>query len=178
MKMRLVILLTTAAFIMLADPVKADEPRDDPFLVTSACDETKAKLTAQKLFKYVDWYFDKYRKVDPIKDKVSMESLYEEGPKVEMHEATFKTFRASFIQERNGKRVLTGIPTRSKAFVLPFRIMLGQSMTQLQTVLGPPTAISSNSILYQMGGEALSDVFFQFEADRLVEVTWSYGMAD
>ncbi len=146
--------------------------------MTSVCDETKAKVMAQKLFEYADWYFDRYKKVNPIKDRVSVESLYEAGPKVEMHEATFKTFHASFERQRSGKRVLRGISTRSKGFVLPFGIRLGQSMAQIQAALGPPTAISSNSILYQMGGEALSDVFFQFEANKLVEVSWSYGMAD
>jgi hypothetical protein len=175
--MRAIACLPLALFLFFSS-AQAAERKEDPFLVTAACDDAKSRVATIRLLAYVDRIFREYSRVKPTLDSVTTDSDYEGGPKIEMHEAVFGTFRASFQIGNDGKRVLWGLTTRSKKFPLPFGVEIGQTMAQVQRHLGPPTALSSDTILYSTGGEAISDVFFRFEGNKLAEVNWNHGMAD
>jgi hypothetical protein len=157
---------------------QAAELKEDPLFVTAACDEAKSRITTMKLLDYVDRTFDRYSRVKPTHDSVTTDSVDEDGPKIEMHEAVFRTFRASYEIGKDGKRILWSLTTRSRKFALPFGVELGQTMAQVQRHLGPPTALSSDIILYSTGGEVISEVFFRFEGNKLAEVNWNHGMAE
>ena len=177
MKLHAICLATAIALLSFAAPA-AVQAGDDPLMVTAICNEAKSRATALKLFDYVDKHFAKFKSVQPLKEQVSLAKLYDDGPEAEFHDATFDTFQANFIREPNGDRTLTGLSTNSKAFRLPWGLKLGQRMEQVRQILGPPTAVSTKALLYEIGGEAISDIFFNFEGGRLVEVSWSHGMAD
>lgn len=172
--------LAMLASLLLSTHLAKATPVDEDYLrVTAICDEAKSSTTALELFAYSNKYFARYKTVKPLKDQVSVGKLYDDdGPDAEFHDATFDTFHAKFILEPNGYRNLFSIATRSSAFKLPRGLKFGQSMDQVRKILGPPSAVSSTSLLYQTGGEALSDVFFNFEGGKLVEVSWNYGWGD
>lgn len=178
MKLLAICLSAAMALQSFATPVAAVQVGEDPLLVTAICDEAKSRETALKLFGYVEKHFAKFKNVKPLKEQVSVEKLYDDGPEAEFHDATFNTFQANFIREPNGKRTLTGLSTKSAAFRLPWGLKLGQTMEQVRQILGPPSAVNTKALLYEIGGEAISDIFFNFENGRLVEVSWNYGMAD
>lgn len=147
-------------------------------MTTAACDETRASETARVLFAHVEHAFDQYRKVQPLTDRVSVEAAPDGAPDIRTHDASFPAFRATFMVDADGGRRLLALSTRDRKFRLPNGIRLGRSKAQVQATLGPPTAISRSLVLYEVGGEALSDVFFRFRHDHLIEVSWAYGQAD
>lgn len=169
--------LLLLSFCLLVSFAHAAEPKDDPFLVTAACDDVKSRATTIRLLDYVHRVFRKYHRVKPIHDSVTFDDAYEDGPKVEMHEATFRTFQANFETGKDGKKILWNLSTRSREFPLPFGLKFGQTMAEVQMRLGPPSALSSDTFLYSTGGEVISDVFFRFERNQLAEVSWNQGMA-
>lgn len=173
----LAFLVLSMVLVPLAAPAWGAGTRADPLMVTPACDVEKSRITAQKLFAYADGHFRKFRPVKPIKDRVSVASLYEDGPQAEFHDAVFSTFRADFIREPNGDRVLIAFSTNSNTFRLPWGLKLGQSMQEVQSILGPPSALGSATILYEVAGETMSGVHFHFEGNRLARVAWNFGMA-
>lgn len=147
--------------------------------MTAICDAAKSRATAIKLFDYSNKQFAKFKSLKALKDQISVEKVYEgEGPDAEFHDTTYDSFRANFILESSGDRNLITLSTKSSKFKLPWGLKLSQSMEQVRKILGPPTAINSKTLLYEITGEAISDVYFYFEADKLVEVNWSYGWAD
>jgi len=175
--MRAIVFITFALFLFISIAQAADL-KEDPLSVTAACDDAKSRVTTIRLLDYVDRIFSRHSRVKPMHDLVTVDRVDEDGPEVEMHEAVFKTFRASFEIGNDGQRILWVLTTRSRQFPLPFGIEFGQTMAQVQRQLGPPTALSSDAILYSTGGEAISDVYFRFEGNRLAEVSWNHGMAD
>lgn len=176
-RLQRLLLMLAAALPLFAFPVHAEALRDDPLVVASERDERQASETAKRLFDYAERYFDRYRMTTPQKDDVSVEVLAD-GSESRRHDAVFDSFRASFWVGPDGKRILDSMSTRSRAFVLPSRLKMGDSMARVRQVLGAPSAISSDLFLFQIRGEALSDVFFRFENGRLAEVSWLYGAAD
>jgi hypothetical protein len=174
---RLALSLATAS-LLLTSAADAHPRREDALVTTAACDEAKASETARALFEHVEHAFDQYRKVRPLTDRVSVEASPDGGPEIRTHDAAFPAFRATFMVDADGSRRLLALSTRARTFHLPDGVRLGQSKAQLQAALGPPTAISRSLVLYQIGGEALSDVLFRFQHDRLTEVSWAYGQAD
>lgn len=171
-------LLMITALLLLSAPIKVAHADEDALIVTSICDDAKSRITAIKLFDYSNKYFVKFKKVKPLKDQVSVAKIYEDGPDAEFHDATYDTFQANYILEPDGDRNLIALSTKSTRFKLPWGLKLSQSMEQVRKILGPPTAINSKILLYEISGEAISDVYFRFEANKLVEVSWSYGWAD
>jgi hypothetical protein len=167
-----------AILLLFAAPIRVVRAHEDSLIATAICDNTKSRETAIKLFEDSDRYFVKFKKVKPLRDNISAGKMYEDGPDVEFHDVTYETFEANFILEPNGDRNLIGLSTKSTRFMLPWGLKLGQSKEQVRKILGPPTAISSKTLLYEIGGEAISDVFFNFERDKLAEVSWNYGWAD
>jgi len=172
------IALIPFVLFLLFSCAEAAELKEDSLLGTATCDDAKSRVTTIRLLDYVDRIFGQYSRIKPTHDSVTVDSVYEDGPKVEMHEAVFRTFRATFEIGNDGKRILWGLTTGSRQFPLPFGVQFGQTMTQVQRHLGPPTALSSDTILYSTGGEAISDVYFRFKGNKLVEVNWNHGMAD
>lgn len=177
-KVRVYFLKMVATLLLLVTPISVVQADEDPLMVTAICHDAKARATAIKLFEYSDKYFAKFEKVKPLRDQISVGKMYEDGPDAEFHDVTFDTFQANFILEPNGDRNLITLSTRSRKFLLPWGLKLGQSKEQVRKILGPPTAISSKTLLYQIGGEAISDIFFNFEGNKLAEVSWNYGWAD
>ncbi|XLZ68043.1 hypothetical protein ABT364_15995 [Massilia sp. SR12] len=166
------------SLMLFAQPAFALQAKEDPLMVTAICDEHKSRATALRLLDFSRARFSQFNHVPPRTEQVSREKLFEDGPDAEFHAATFNTFRADFIREPNGNRTLVAMSTKSPAFKLPFGLKLGQSMEQVRKILGPPSFINSKIVGYEVGGEAISDVLFYFEANNLVEVAWSFGMAD
>ncbi len=177
-KARVHFLLMVAALLLYAAPISVAQADEDPLKVTAICDVAKSRATAIKLFDYSNKYFARFKKVKILKDQISIEKIYEDGPDAEFHDATFDTFQANFILEPNGDRNLITLSTKSSKFKLPSGLKLSQTMEQVRTILGPPSAVNSETLLYEITGEAISGVYFYFEADKLVEVNWSYGWAD
>lgn len=178
MKLLAKCLFAAIAVLTFAAPAATVQPKEDPLMVTAICDEAKSRATALKLFAYANTHFAKFKNVTPLKEQVSIEAPYDDGAEAEFHNATFKTFQANFIREPNGNKALIGLSTKSTAFRLPWGLKLGQTMEQVRKILGPPTAVNTKALLYEVGGEAISDIFFNFESGRLVEVSWNYGIAD
>ena len=156
----------------------AAEPQANPLLVTSACDEERSRATAKKLFEFAERQFDPYRKAKPLEVKVIEEMWDDDRPPSFVHEAKFATFSATYHLMPGGERALQSLTTSSASFKLPAGVEMGQSKVQVLHALGPPTAISSNSVLYEIGGEVISDVLLNFERGHLVQVDWEYGAAD
>lgn len=166
------------ALMMAVPQASAAEQQDDALIVTSACDEERSRATATKLFEFVERQFDPYRNAKPLEVKVLEEAWEDARPPSFVHQAKFATFEATYYLLPGGKRALLSLTTNSAAFQLPAGVKLGQSKNQVLHALGPPTAISTNSLLYQIGGEAIHDVFFNFERGHLVQIGWAYGAAD
>lgn len=156
----------------------AAKPQADPLLVTSACDEERSRATAKTLFEFAERQFDPYRTAQPLEVKVIQETQYLDRSPSFVHEAKFATFAASYHLLPDGTRALRSLTTSSASFKLPAGVKIGQSKVQVLHALGPPTAMSSSSVLYEIGGEAISEVFLNFERGRLVQVRWEYGAAD
>ena len=152
--------------------------QDDALLVTTACDEERSQATATKLFEFVERQFDPYRNAKPLEVTVLEEAWDDDRPPTFVHQAKFATFEATYYLTPGGKRALQSLTTSSASFKLPAGVKMGQSKIQVLHALGPPTAIGTNSVLYQIGGEAIHDVFFNFARGHLVQVSWAYGAAD
>lgn len=152
--------------------------QDDAFRVTSECDEALSRVTATKLFEFMERKFDPYRNAQPREVRVIEEKWGDNRPISFIHQAKFATFDADYYLVAGGQRLLRSLTTRSTSFNLPAGIRMGQSKSQVMHVLGPPTYISRNAVLYQIGGEAIHDVIFIFARDNLVQVDWAYGAAD
>jgi hypothetical protein len=166
------------ALTMAFAQASAAEQQDDAFHVTAACDEERSRETARKLFEFMQRQFDPYRNTKPLEVKVLEETWADGRPPSFIHQAKFATFEAAYYLVPGGKRALQSLTTRSASFKLPAGIAMGQSETQVLHALGPPTAISTNAVLYEIGGEAIHDVLFTFEHGHLVQVSWAYGAAD
>ncbi|MQA19356.1 hypothetical protein [Rugamonas rivuli] len=175
-KLRIQLQLILATLFFLASTVSAGQANEDSLIATAICDEAKSRATAIKLFDYSNKLFAKYKKVKPRNEQISVGKMYEED--AEFHDATFDTFQATFILEPNGDKNLLTLSSKSAKFKLPWGLRFAQSMEQVRKILGPPSAINSNTLLYQITGEAISEVFFNFERNKLIEVNWSYGWAD
>jgi len=166
------------ALTMAASQASAAEQQDDALRVTSACDEALSRATATKLFEFVERQFDPYRNAKPVEVKVLEEAWDDDRPPSFVHQAKFATFEATYYLAPGGKRALQSLTTSSASFKLPAGVKLGQSEVQVLRALGPPTAISRNSVLYEVGGEAIHEVFFNFKSGHLTQVSWAYGAAD
>lgn len=177
-QVRAAFLFVATALMLLASLAVAVQAGEDPLMKTAICDDTKSRATALKLFDYVDKYFAKLKNLKPLKEQISVEKFYKDSSDAEFHDATFDTFQVNFIREPNGEITLTALSTKSAGFRLPSGLKIGQTMKQVRRILGPPTFINSNSLLYETGGETNSDVLFYFDSNKLVEVRWSFGMAD
>lgn len=176
LKVQIQLFLMLATLFFMDSAFSAGQVNEDPLITTVTCDEAKSRATAIRLFDYSNKLFAKYKKVKPHKEEVSVGKMYEED--AEFHDATFDTFQADFILEPNGDRSPLALSSKSAKLKLPWGLKFAQSMEQVRKILGPPSAINSNTLLYQIRGEAISEVFFNFDGNRLVEVTWSYGWAD
>ena len=176
LKVQIQLFLILATLFFMDSAFSAGQVNADPLITTVTCDEAKSRATATRLFDYSNKLFAKYKKVKPLKEKVSVGKMYEED--AEFHDATFDTFQTDFILEPNGDRSPLTLSSKSAKLKLPWGLKFAQSMEQVLKILGPPSAINSNTLLYQISGEAISEVFFNFDDNRLVEVTWSYGWAD
>lgn len=169
------VMLTLA---LLAQPGFAAQAEEDPLRVTALCHEKKSRATAMRLLEFSRAKFAQFKHVQPRTEQVSLEKPFEDGPDAEFHTAAFNTFRADYIREPGGSRTLVAMSTKSTAFKLPFGLRLGQSMEQVRKMLGPPSFLNSRILGYEVGGEAISEVLFYFDANKLIEVGWSFGMAD
>lgn len=166
-------LAATIAFVW----ANAVGQQDDAFLMTAAGHEERSRETAKRLFEFVERQFDSYKDAKPIEVTV-LEEVWEDGrPPSFIHQAKFALFEAAYYLVAGGSRTLASLTTRSAAFKLPAGIKMGQTKNQVLHALGPPTAISKNALLYQLGGEATHEVFFTFDQDHLVKVSWTYGAA-
>lgn len=175
---RMVVASAALALAMTSVCANAAEQKDDALRVTSACDIDRSRVTATKLFEFVERQFDEYRDVDPLEVEV-LEEAWDDGRSPSfIHHAKFAIFEAAYRLKPSSKRALERLTTRSVAFKLPSGIKMGQSKSQVLHALGPPTAISTNSVLYEIGGEAIRDVIFIFKRGSLVEVSWAYGAGD
>lgn len=175
---RLVVASAALTLAMVSVCANAAEQKDDALRVTFACDIERSRVTATKLFEFVEREFDAYRDANPLEVEV-LEEAWDDGRSPSfIHQAKFATFEAAYHLEPSSKRSLEWLTTRSAVFKLPLGIKMGQSKSQVLRALGPPTAVSTNSVLYQIGGEAIHDVIFTFKRGRLVEVSWAYGAAD
>ncbi|WAC74380.1 hypothetical protein OU995_06585 [Roseateles sp. SL47] len=167
-------LMAAMAFAQAA----TSKQQDDALFVTSPREEARSRETAARLFKFAAQQFSRYADVMPLKVTVQEESWDDGRPPSFIHQGKFATFEAGYYLVAGEERVLQWLVTRSASFKLPSGIRMGQSQRQVLKALGPPTAMSKNSLLFEIGGEAIHEVFFNFSHDRLVEVSWAYGVAD
>lgn len=161
------------ALTLAASQSRAAGQQDDALLVTSVCDEEVSRATATKLFAFVERQFDPYRNAQPLEVKVLDEAWDDDRPPSFVHQAKFATFEATYYLAPGGKRALQSLTTSSASFKLPAGVKLGQSKMQVVHALGPPSAISMNSVLYEIGGEAIHEVLFNFKSGHLAQVSWA-----
>jgi len=173
-----VVIGAALALAMAFAQASAAEQQDDALHESSACDEERSREIATRLFEFIERQFDPYRNANPLEVKILEEAWDDGRPPSFIHQAKFATFEVTYYLMPSGKRSLQSLTTRSASFKLPAGIKMGQSKVQVLHALGPPTAISKNGVLYEIGGEAIDDVFLTFEHEHLVQVNWAYGAAD
>lgn len=178
MKIRRTVSALLLAVLAVRSEVSVASPRDATrrsCLDMSPEEEDRSRSIARFLIAYVEPYWDIARTARALRDSVSLaDDPSADGSKLEFHDKEFATFQASFFKYADGSVLPSGLSTTSKKFKLPCELQFGQSQQHVSELLGAPTYVRSNSLVYATGGDQDGEVILEFRGRKLRRVSWAY----
>jgi hypothetical protein len=181
LSMKVVGIISFVGTIFLAAPYPAfasGSKSSDCKLVSSSDGESgeeRPHSTAWALIKYVEKYWDIATSEKPQKVSVSrVDDPSGDGSKLDFYKVQFRSFQAGFYRYPDGTAMPSGLSTTSLKFNLPCGLKVGQPQKKVQAVLGTPTQVQQESLIYGTGGDQNSEVVFTFKRGKLSQVMWAY----